>query len=152
MTVKIPPLTYFVVLNVTQGSAVNVYIRAGSFPTTAVIPGYRTVSSVAVCKVKLTAGPCHARRWIVNSASSPRMSAARAVSLTPAKRTPFAMTSLKPVWMKLMSFASLDLLGLSTAQSAPSASARMATSVAQWTHSAFRNCDTNNHLSQAVSG
>lgn len=152
MTVKIPLLISFAALNVTQGSAVNVYIRAGSFPMAAVNPGYRTVSSVAVCKAKLTAGPCHAQRWIVNSVFSLRTSAARTVSLTPAKRTPFAMTSLKPVWMKPMLFASLDLLGLSMAQSAPSASARMATSVAQWTHSAFRNCDTNNHLSQAVSG
>lgn len=29
---------------------------------------------------------------------------------------------------------------------------RMAMSVAQWIHSAFRNCDTNSYLSQAVSG
>lgn len=142
MTAKIPPLTSFAVLSVTRGSAVNVYIRVGSFPITVVIPGYRTVSSAAACKEKLTAGPCHAQRWTVNSVSSPRMSAAHAVSLTPAKQTPFAMTSLKHVWMKPMSFASLDLLGLSMAQSAPSASARMAMSVAQWIHSAFRNCDT----------
>lgn len=33
-----------------------------------------------------------------------------------------------------------------------SPSFRMAMSVAQWIHSAFRNCDTNNYLSQAVSG
>lgn len=48
VTVKIPPLTCFAVLNVTQGSVVNVYIRVGSFPTTAVTPGYRIVSSVVV--------------------------------------------------------------------------------------------------------
>lgn len=48
VTVKIPPLTCFAVLNVTQGSAVNVYIRVGSFRTTAVTPGYRIVSSVVV--------------------------------------------------------------------------------------------------------
>lgn len=75
-------------------------------------------------KVKLTVGPCHAQKWTVNSVSSPRMSAAHAVLLTPAWQTLFATTSLKPAWMKPMSFASLGLLGLSMAQSAHSASAR----------------------------
>lgn len=48
VTAKIPLLTSFAVLSVTQGSAVNVYIRVGRFPTTVEIPGYRTVSSAAV--------------------------------------------------------------------------------------------------------
>lgn len=48
VTAKIPPLTSSAVLSVTRGSAVNVYIRVGSFPITVVIPGYRTASSAAV--------------------------------------------------------------------------------------------------------
>lgn len=108
-----------------------------------VTPGFRTANSAAACKGKLTVGLCLAQRWNVNSVSSQRMSAAGAVSLTLARLTPFVTTSPKLAWMRWMWFASLGPLGSNMAPSVLSASARMATSVAQWTHSAFRNCEVN---------
>ncbi|OWK17027.1 hypothetical protein Celaphus_00011575 [Cervus elaphus hippelaphus] len=53
-----------------------------------------------VPKGKLTVGHCLAQRWSVNSVSSPRTSAARAVSPTLARLTPSAMTSPKLAWTR----------------------------------------------------
>lgn len=75
-------------------------------------------------RVKSTVGLCLVQRQSVNSAYSLRTNVARIVSLTPVKQTLLGMISPRLVWMKLMWFASLDHLGLNTAQNAPSASAR----------------------------
>lgn len=99
-TVRIPQLIFFAALNVTQGLAVSACIKMGNAYTTVVTPGSRTVNNAAACKGKLTAGPCLAPMWNVNSVSSQTMSAVHAVSLTLARPTPSAMTSPKLAWTR----------------------------------------------------
>lgn len=134
-------MTYSAVLNVTRDSVVSVYIKVERFCTTVVTPGFKIVSNVDVCRVKLTVGPCLVRTRSVNSVYSLRTSVARTASPIPAMQTPLGMISPRLVWMKPMWFASLDHLGLSTAQNVPFANARMDMFAAQWIHSAFRNCE-----------
>ncbi|KAH0616620.1 hypothetical protein JD844_027875 [Phrynosoma platyrhinos] len=107
--------------------------------------------SVPASRVKLIVGPCLAQKLSVNSVYSQRMSVALIVSQTPVKQTPLGMISPRRVWMKLMWFDSLDHLGLSMAQNAPSVNARMAMFAVRWIHSAFRNCEANNDILQAAS-
>ncbi|KAJ8353003.1 hypothetical protein AAFF_G00122770 [Aldrovandia affinis] len=89
----------------------------------------------AVCpsKVKWTAGLCPARRATVSLRWCRKESAALAASPTPVRPTASVMTSPRPVQTSMASATSAGPPGSNTAQTAPSASARTDTFVAQWT-------------------